>query len=222
MLPWSVMPSAGWRSAAAAAMSSSSRDAPSSIEYSVWVWRWTKESATAPPVDRLDEVWSTLGTKHTCVIRTLAGRGARCASIVCQCVRGRRRGPARGLEVCAWAGPGVGRFGGVAVRVRARRQRAPHGLQLLVGGHLLSQQHGLHALDKALEPAHQLSLGDLKLDRGGGPRAGRRARRAGPAPRAGPATGPSRPPAPTSRRYRAAAAGWPRRGRSSGPRPAAA
>ncbi len=43
MLPWSVMPSAGWPSAAAAATSSSTRAAPSSIEYSVWTCRWVND-----------------------------------------------------------------------------------------------------------------------------------------------------------------------------------
>ena len=46
MLPWSVMPMAGCPSAAAAATTSSTRAAPSSIEYSVWTWRWVKLSPT--------------------------------------------------------------------------------------------------------------------------------------------------------------------------------
>ena len=46
MLPWSVMPTAGWPSAAAAATTSSTRAAPSSIENSVCRWRWVKESPT--------------------------------------------------------------------------------------------------------------------------------------------------------------------------------
>src|SRR5688572_4949685 len=46
MTPWSVIASAGICSSAALAMSPSTRLAPSSIEYSVWVWRWTKESGT--------------------------------------------------------------------------------------------------------------------------------------------------------------------------------
>ena len=49
MLPWSVMPSAGCPSAAASATSSSTREAPSSIENSVWVWRWTKRLRSAIP-----------------------------------------------------------------------------------------------------------------------------------------------------------------------------
>src|SRR5476651_2046574 len=49
MLPWSVMPTAGCPSAAAAATTSPIRDAPSSIEYSVWRCRWTNESDRAPP-----------------------------------------------------------------------------------------------------------------------------------------------------------------------------
>src|SRR4051812_26146039 len=46
MFPWSVMPSAGCPSAAAAATTSSTRAAPSSIENSVWTWRWVKLSPT--------------------------------------------------------------------------------------------------------------------------------------------------------------------------------
>jgi hypothetical protein len=46
MLPWSVMPMAGWPSAAAAATTSSTRAAPSSIEYSVCTCRWVNESPT--------------------------------------------------------------------------------------------------------------------------------------------------------------------------------
>ena len=45
MLPWSVMPTAGWPSAAAVATTSSIRAAPSSIENSVWTWRWTNDLA---------------------------------------------------------------------------------------------------------------------------------------------------------------------------------
>ncbi len=45
MLPWSVMPTAGWPSAAAVATTSPIRAAPSSIEYSVCRCRWTNELA---------------------------------------------------------------------------------------------------------------------------------------------------------------------------------
>src|SRR5437773_1139805 len=44
MFPWSVMPTAGWPSAATAATTSPTREAPSSIEYSVCRCRWTNES----------------------------------------------------------------------------------------------------------------------------------------------------------------------------------
>ncbi len=55
MLPWSVIPIAGWPSFAAAATTSPIRDAPSSIEYSVCTWRWTNDLLTAlwTPVDNL-------------------------------------------------------------------------------------------------------------------------------------------------------------------------
>src|SRR5260221_7046903 len=42
MTPWSVMASAGISSLAAASTSGWMRLAPSSSEYSVWLWRWTK------------------------------------------------------------------------------------------------------------------------------------------------------------------------------------
>ena len=61
MLPWSVMPMAGCPSAAAAATTSATRAAPSSIEYSVCTWRWVKLSATpAPP--------SNPNANHTAVV----------------------------------------------------------------------------------------------------------------------------------------------------------
>src|SRR5262245_55600277 len=46
MLPWSVIPIAGCPSATALATISSRRAAPSSIENSVWTWRWVNESVT--------------------------------------------------------------------------------------------------------------------------------------------------------------------------------
>src|SRR6516165_9865805 len=50
MFPWSVMPSAGWPSATAAATSSPTRAAPSSMENSVWVCRCVNDrSDTGPP-----------------------------------------------------------------------------------------------------------------------------------------------------------------------------
>ena len=48
MLPWSVIAIAGWPSATAAATTSSTRAAPSSIEYSVWLCRWANESPFFP------------------------------------------------------------------------------------------------------------------------------------------------------------------------------
>ena len=43
MLPWSVIPRAGCPSATAACTRSLTRAAPSSIENSVWVWRWVND-----------------------------------------------------------------------------------------------------------------------------------------------------------------------------------
>src|ERR1043166_1350274 len=49
MTPWSVIAMAGIPCSAAERMSSSMRLAPSNIEYSVWVWMWTKLSDNLPP-----------------------------------------------------------------------------------------------------------------------------------------------------------------------------
>jgi hypothetical protein len=43
-LPWSVMPTAGMPRRAASAKRGAIFAAPSSIEYSVWTCKWTKES----------------------------------------------------------------------------------------------------------------------------------------------------------------------------------
>src|SRR6476620_8319205 len=69
MLPWSVIPTAGWPSRTAAVTTSSMRDAPSSIEYSVWRCRWTNESAIAAgAVPFPQRRWTVLWTNHTDVI----------------------------------------------------------------------------------------------------------------------------------------------------------
>ena len=83
MLPWSVMPTAGWPSAAAVATTSSIRAAPSSIEYSVCRCRWTNDLRQRPLPDvRLRLVHRRLSTglwmNHTGVVRrTCARRHAR-------------------------------------------------------------------------------------------------------------------------------------------------
>ena len=70
MLPWSVMPSAGWPSATALATSSSRRAAPSSIENSVWTWRWVNESPTSRPPAGLRRLTGHTGPpNHNGVIR---------------------------------------------------------------------------------------------------------------------------------------------------------
>ena len=171
MLPWSVMPTAGCPSAAAAATTSPIRDAPSSIEYSVWRWRWTNESpkAVSPsrPAPAVPAAW---GQTYTRVICTVAGLPAV------------RTGPLRGRcpECSGGAGPWPG------------RQLAADLLELLAGGHLLGEERRLDAVEEALEPAHELRLGDPQL--GLARRVARRT--AGPAGRArrgGRATAP--PPA---------------------------
>ena len=64
MFPWSVIPRAGWPSAAAAATTSAMRAAPSSIEYSVCTWRCVKLS-TGCPQGFIHSLW----TNYTGVIR---------------------------------------------------------------------------------------------------------------------------------------------------------
>jgi len=72
MLPWSVMARAGWPSAFAAATASPTRAAPSSIENSVWLCRWTKDTSLArfPLIPRrCTGRFHSLWTNHTNVIR---------------------------------------------------------------------------------------------------------------------------------------------------------
>ena len=74
MLPWSVMPIAGWPSAAAAATSSSTRAAPSSIEYSVCRWRWVNESATTSCLLAVDVAPRSDVIRRTVVVSSDATR----------------------------------------------------------------------------------------------------------------------------------------------------
>ena len=71
MLPWSVMPIAGWPSALAAAMTSLTRAAPSSMENSVCRCKWVKESPTvlAPPASAANETFHSLWMNYSAVIR---------------------------------------------------------------------------------------------------------------------------------------------------------
>ena len=50
--------------------------------------------------------------------------------------------------------------------LHAGRELAPHLLELLAGRHLLGEQRGLDAVEQALEPPHQLGLGDPQLGLG--------------------------------------------------------
>src|SRR3954453_18481769 len=70
MLPWSVIPTAGWPSAAAVATTSAMRAAPSSIENSVWRCRWTNELDTMPFIHTLST--GACGESHGCSSSTLA------------------------------------------------------------------------------------------------------------------------------------------------------
>ena len=64
--------------------------------------------------------------------------------------------PARALAAAAPGAP-----------ARPRRQTPPHLLELHPCGHLLGDQCGLDAVEEALQPAHELRLGDAQLAVGG-------------------------------------------------------
>ena len=68
MLPWSVMPMAGWPSATAAATTSSIRAAPSSIENSVWTWRWVKLFPTSGTLRAVHRPVEACGVNYSPVI----------------------------------------------------------------------------------------------------------------------------------------------------------
>ena len=87
MLPWSVIPIAGCPSAAAAATTSSTRAAPSSIEYSVCTWRWVKESPNAVSRDLAPDRWLRAGRVVSAEAPSPLGWGSLTA---------RTQGPARG------------------------------------------------------------------------------------------------------------------------------
>src|SRR6266516_2845519 len=80
MLPWSVMPTAGWPSAAAFDTTSAMRAAPSSIENSVWRWRCTNDLAKVELAPLSTGLWRGLWMNHTGVVsdenlaRAAAGR----------------------------------------------------------------------------------------------------------------------------------------------------
>src|SRR5580693_2083122 len=96
------MPSAGCPSTTAAATSSSILAAPSSIENSVWVCRWTKLDGTSPlPETRgLHRCDSTQLTAGTCPGPRLFAEHSAPGSLR----RSTRRGCGRRLEVGARAG----------------------------------------------------------------------------------------------------------------------
>ena len=167
MLPWSVIPRAGWPSCAAAATTSPMRAAPSSIEYSVWTWRCVKLSATAPAsspssTGRPQVHPQAVDELHGCHLTVAepwrpASDGAPASS-----ARPRGRGTPRGTYR---GGPGLG-AGRSAGRHR-RADLASHLLELLAGRHLLREQRGLDPVEEALEPPDQLRLGDAQLGPGG-------------------------------------------------------
>src|SRR5688572_26157722 len=73
MLPWSVIPIAGWPSATAAATTSCTRAAPSSMENSVWRCRCVNESPTAVPFRSCPQ---PCGELHPCDFRSSRYRGS--------------------------------------------------------------------------------------------------------------------------------------------------
>ncbi len=149
MLPWSVMPIAGWPSAAALATSSSSRAAPSSIENSVWTWRWVNESAHGGASFSVElQRCGSADIRPSGAPSHRTGRRARRVRGTC---RGDRRRAGRGPPGAAPGTPaGAGR-------------ELAHLLELLAGGQLLGEQGRLDAVEQALEPADELGLGDAQL-----------------------------------------------------------
>src|SRR3954470_12933809 len=134
------MPSAGCPSAAAAATTSSTRDAPSSIENSVCTCRCAK----------LDEAAKTDLGPHT------VHRG--CPP------------PVDELLQCGFEGSSlqVGAGGrALGIGLLARRETAAHLLELLARLHLLREERGLDAVEEALEPPDELGLGHPQLGFGG-------------------------------------------------------
>ena len=216
MLPWSVIPRAGWPSATAACTRSFTRAAPSSIENSVWVCRCVNDrvrqragaflgiSSAARPTPRvLHRVW----TSYSGVIPTIARRDSARGCCRSGLVGGGCPGPER---------PGRGR------RVRGRCPADPrrgiaslgqrplaHLVELGPGRHLLGHQGGLDPVEQALQPSDQLGVGDPQLGIRGRRRC-RRGSRPGPARRPGRARGRRPARGSTARRSRGAGPGWPR------------
>src|SRR5579863_8517367 len=187
MFPWSVMPSAGWPSANAACTRSPSRDAPSSMEYSVWVCRWVNDSLAAmprPPRGRLSTggaPWTAPSvraasratarhTNHSRVIRPTLAPGwaaiAGLARLPGPSTSGLAPGPRgatsanRGRALEVRPRPGRGDLGGARSGGQAT---LAHLLQLGPSRHLLGEQRGLDSVEESFEPPHQLRLGDAQL-----------------------------------------------------------
>ena len=142
MLPWSVMPRAGWPSAAAAA--DDLADPGGAVEHRVLGVDVEVGEAVSHPgrllARRITRLWFTR-TVRPADGTSEVGAGTRARR------RARRAGP----------GPPAGSW-------------PLHLLELLAGGHLLGEQGGLDAVEQALEPADQLGLGDAQLGPGRGVR----------------------------------------------------
>src|SRR5450759_4049361 len=78
-------------------------------------------------------------------------------------VRSRRPGFGRTCAARYTGGRAGARNGAAVLSGRAGRQRATHGLQLLLDGHLLGEQCGLDAVEKPFEPTHELGLRDAPV-----------------------------------------------------------
>src|SRR4051812_9375462 len=145
MLPWSVMPRAGCSSAAAAATTSSTRDAPSSIENSVCTWRWAKLSGTcAASLLRTS-------TPHPQQLSTACGRSYIGVISYRTTGRGPLEPPRHVLSAIACASQARSEVGAWSVAAGfgglAGRELAAHVLELLAGLHLLGEQRGLDAVE---------------------------------------------------------------------------
>src|SRR5688572_17754247 len=137
MLPWSVIPIAGCPSATALATISSRRAAPSSIENSVWTWRWVNESVTEQMQD------SVCQTTSMWFRRPYQSGGA--------------------LQIRAGAVLLAGHLAAGAHLRHGAGRELPELVELLAGGQLLREQRRLDPVEQALEPAHELGLGDAQL-----------------------------------------------------------
>src|SRR5438309_3633004 len=145
MLPWSVIPIAGCPSALAAAMTSLTRAAPSSIENSVCRCKCEKESLPAPATNRPPDevVHRAVDELQGCDSEGSAvGRACHALSEI------------RARPLLVGLGPGGQAPALELLELRPRRD-------------LLGEQGRLDAVEQPLEPADQLRLRHPELGLGG-------------------------------------------------------